>query len=341
MTHGICSALWQLETVDFLNDGASTRKVLGRVEKVLLVAVNTMRDKLAHQGSYLRVLILLFTYLLSKLCVCLATAWQEVEQKLEGGASGDSLSQGPIQYTEKTPSTTMKSRCPRFGLGHQPLNFTGKSQPFLVALIGVRVKSCFPTLDWFGQCLNMAGPDKPAVAAAVSVHPSIHPLYLCTSPLIWNKILILNSFLKYLLNSSLLIPDTLCADFVPIDLEEWWAQRFLANIANLSWPASSQDRKRHSPAPSVQALSGWGRSTCIISSVQTAVKHLESNLMPCASHLAEGLRPNSSDVAIVTGLWCHGADWTLCCSRGSLWIEAPPFACVRPQVCSSWVVFFK
>uniref|UniRef100_A0A3Q0S7I1 MAPK regulated corepressor interacting protein 2 n=1 Tax=Amphilophus citrinellus TaxID=61819 RepID=A0A3Q0S7I1_AMPCI len=25
-----------------------------------------------------------------------------------------------------------------------------------------------------------------------------------------------------------------CADFVPIDLEEWWAQRFLANIANLS-----------------------------------------------------------------------------------------------------------
>lgn len=58
-------------------------------------------------------------------------AWQEVEQKLEGGASGDSLSQGPIQYTEKTPSTTMKN-------------------------------------------------------------------------------------------------------FVPIDLEEWWAQRFLANIANLS-----------------------------------------------------------------------------------------------------------
>lgn len=26
----------------------------------------------------------------------------------------------------------------------------------------------------------------------------------------------------------------LLADFVPIDLEEWWAQRFLANIANLS-----------------------------------------------------------------------------------------------------------
>ncbi|XP_003972139.1 MAPK regulated corepressor interacting protein 2 [Takifugu rubripes] len=58
-------------------------------------------------------------------------AWQEVEQKLEGEASGDSLSQGPIQYTEKTPSAPMKN-------------------------------------------------------------------------------------------------------FVPIDLEEWWAQRFLANIANLS-----------------------------------------------------------------------------------------------------------
>ncbi|TNM85478.1 MAPK regulated corepressor interacting protein 2-like [Takifugu flavidus] len=58
-------------------------------------------------------------------------AWQEVEQKLEGEASGDSPSQGPIQYTEKTPSAPMKN-------------------------------------------------------------------------------------------------------FVPIDLEEWWAQRFLANIANLS-----------------------------------------------------------------------------------------------------------
>lgn len=32
----------------------------------------------------------------------------------------------------------------------------------------------------------------------------------------------------------------LCADFVPIDLEEWWAQRFLANIANLAWPFVAQ-----------------------------------------------------------------------------------------------------
>lgn len=28
---------------------------------------------------------------------------------------------------------------------------------------------------------------------------------------------------------------SLLSDFVPIDLEEWWAQRFLANIVNLSW----------------------------------------------------------------------------------------------------------
>ncbi|XP_037328154.1 MAPK regulated corepressor interacting protein 2 [Pungitius pungitius] len=56
-------------------------------------------------------------------------AWQEVEQKLGGGASADT--QGPVQYTERTPSAAMKN-------------------------------------------------------------------------------------------------------FVPIDLEEWWAQRFLANIANLS-----------------------------------------------------------------------------------------------------------
>lgn len=36
---------------------------------------------------------------------------------------------------------------------------------------------------------------------------------------------------KFLLKSLF---DAFCADFVPIDLEEWWAQRFLANIANLS-----------------------------------------------------------------------------------------------------------
>ncbi|XP_071387301.1 MAPK regulated corepressor interacting protein 2 isoform X2 [Centroberyx affinis] len=29
-------------------------------------------------------------------------------------------------------------------------------------------------------------------------------------------------------------PSPVMKNFVPIDLEEWWAQRFLANIANLS-----------------------------------------------------------------------------------------------------------
>lgn len=65
------------------------------------------------------------------LCVCLAAAWQEVEQKLEGGASGDSLSQGPIQYTEKTPSATMKSKCPPFCLCHH----SPRSQLFSVPLV--------------------------------------------------------------------------------------------------------------------------------------------------------------------------------------------------------------
>uniref|UniRef100_A0A3Q3XHN1 Uncharacterized protein n=1 Tax=Mola mola TaxID=94237 RepID=A0A3Q3XHN1_MOLML len=37
-------------------------------------------------------------------------AWQEVEQQLGDGDGGDSSdSQGPIQYTEKTPSAAMKS----------------------------------------------------------------------------------------------------------------------------------------------------------------------------------------------------------------------------------------
>lgn len=49
-------------------------------------------------------------YSLFSIVVCCAAAWQEVEQKLEGRACGDSLSQGPIQYSEKTPSATMKSK---------------------------------------------------------------------------------------------------------------------------------------------------------------------------------------------------------------------------------------
>lgn len=47
-------------------------------------------------------------------CVFLHTAWQEVEQKLGDGDSGESTdSQGPVQYTEKTPGAAMKSKCPR------------------------------------------------------------------------------------------------------------------------------------------------------------------------------------------------------------------------------------
>nr|XP_057941898.1 MAPK regulated corepressor interacting protein 2 [Doryrhamphus excisus] len=40
-------------------------------------------------------------------------AWQEVEQKMGDGDVGKSMaSQGPIQYTEKTPSTAMKNFVP-------------------------------------------------------------------------------------------------------------------------------------------------------------------------------------------------------------------------------------
>ncbi len=43
-------------------------------------------------------------------CVCVA-AWQEVEQKLGDGGGGESTDgQGPVQYTEKTPSAAMKSK---------------------------------------------------------------------------------------------------------------------------------------------------------------------------------------------------------------------------------------
>lgn len=40
-------------------------------------------------------------------------AWQEVEQKLGDGGGGESTSsQGPVQYTEKTPSAAMKNFVP-------------------------------------------------------------------------------------------------------------------------------------------------------------------------------------------------------------------------------------
>ncbi|XP_058495804.1 MAPK regulated corepressor interacting protein 2 [Solea solea] len=40
-------------------------------------------------------------------------AWQEVEQKLGGGGSGESTNRpGPVQYTEKTPSAAMKNFVP-------------------------------------------------------------------------------------------------------------------------------------------------------------------------------------------------------------------------------------
>ncbi|XP_006790852.1 MAPK regulated corepressor interacting protein 2 [Neolamprologus brichardi] len=39
--------------------------------------------------------------------------WQEVEQKLEdGGSGGPADSQGPVQYSEKTPSAAMKNFVP-------------------------------------------------------------------------------------------------------------------------------------------------------------------------------------------------------------------------------------
>lgn len=45
------------------------------------------------------------------LFICLLAAWQEVAQKLGDRGDGESTDrQGPIQYTEKTPSAAMKSK---------------------------------------------------------------------------------------------------------------------------------------------------------------------------------------------------------------------------------------
>lgn len=45
--------------------------------------------------------------------VWLFAVWQEVEQKLEDGGRGELAgSQGPVQYSEKTPSAAMKSKFP-------------------------------------------------------------------------------------------------------------------------------------------------------------------------------------------------------------------------------------
>lgn len=48
--------------------------------------------------------------------VCSLAAWQEVEQKLGDGKGDDSTGldgQRPVQYSEKTPSAAMKSKCLR------------------------------------------------------------------------------------------------------------------------------------------------------------------------------------------------------------------------------------
>lgn len=82
-------------------------------DQVKQAKLQMSKPKHVYQGSHLHVLNFPVDLLLQHwcvcVCVCLAAAWQEVEQKLEGGASGDPLSQGPIQYADKTPSTTMKS----------------------------------------------------------------------------------------------------------------------------------------------------------------------------------------------------------------------------------------
>lgn len=45
--------------------------------------------------------------------VWLFAVWQEVEQKLEDGGRGELAdNQGPVQYSEKTPSAAMKSKFP-------------------------------------------------------------------------------------------------------------------------------------------------------------------------------------------------------------------------------------
>lgn len=58
------------------------------------------------------------------------------------------------------------------------------------------------------------------------------------------------------LHSSCLL-NLICvfSDFVPIDLDEWWAQRFLANIDKLSWLWSARRRSR---AEEVRPKARWG-----------------------------------------------------------------------------------
>lgn len=102
---------------------------------------------------------MLFTVHLLKHCVRLPAAWQEVELKLEGGASGDSLSQGPIQYSEKTPSATMKSKCLRRRCRRRSPCFaaeTSTNQSRRTGLCSVSPRA------------TTAGPDKPN--AGVSAH---------------------------------------------------------------------------------------------------------------------------------------------------------------------------
>lgn len=129
------------------------------------------------------------------------------------------------------------------------------------------------------------------------------------------------------INLSLFSPD-----FVPIDLDEWWAQRFLANIDKLSWHSFGicgcwriVRRRRPEagwlPAGGRKQQVGWRFVPCCGSTGWTALGHcnhgyslhLNSNLLPP--------KPSDSSVCDTSRWRTTSGSWGVSRQRCSFWNE--------------------
>lgn len=136
----------------------------------------------------------------------LPTAWQQVEQQLGGGPAGESGPR-PVQYVERTPNPRLQSE-------PSPALRVSPPPP--------------PTLIWLSQVLAPGGWEEDwsltqFFPASATVGVWVRGLWSARGGRRWSA--------WEAHHCPAFCPP---ADFVPIDLDEWWAQQFLARITNCS-----------------------------------------------------------------------------------------------------------
>uniref|UniRef100_A0A8C0DV15 MAPK regulated corepressor interacting protein 2 n=1 Tax=Balaenoptera musculus TaxID=9771 RepID=A0A8C0DV15_BALMU len=133
-------------------------------------------------------------------------AWQQVEQQLGGGPAGESGPR-PVQYVERTPNPRLQSE-------PSPALRVSPPPP--------------PTLIWLSQVLAPGGWEEDwsltqFFPASATTGVWVRGLWSARGGRCW-------SAWEEHHCPGFCSP----ADFVPIDLDEWWAQQFLARITNCS-----------------------------------------------------------------------------------------------------------